>query len=88
MLCWLFHRAHMQPQNMLSVSTSTRGKWKQEKRMGQILSKVLVKLALPVSPAPAWDTSLKAGLFPHLGTTPNTPIQPHLIWPNQALSSQ
>lgn len=41
---------------------------------------MLVKLALPVSPAPAWDTSLKAGLFPLLGTMPISPIQPHLIW--------
>ena len=52
--------------------------------MGQTLPKMLVKLALLVSPAPAWDTSWKASLFPPLGTVPISTIQPHLIWLNEA----
>lgn len=44
---------------------------------------MLVKLALPVSPAPAWDTSWKAGWFPPPGNMPIFTTQPHLILLNR-----
>ena len=75
-LCSL-HWVYMQPLNMLSFATAIRGNWKQEKRMGQIVPKMLVKLALPVSPAPAWGTSWRQGcslLWEPFG--PSDPAEP------------